>query len=87
LEGNKNGTQVFEVHLELWVTLYPTILKEYNDANWVSDTKDSKSTNGYVFTTMLWKSFKQTCIARSMIELEFIALNKIEKEPNGFRIS
>ena len=29
---------------------YLAVLEGYSDANWISDTKDSKSTNGYVFT-------------------------------------
>ncbi|XP_076926526.1 secreted RxLR effector protein 161-like [Bidens hawaiensis] len=28
----------------------PAIVEGYNDANWISDMKDSKSTSGYVFT-------------------------------------
>ena len=31
-------------------TRYLAVLEGYNDANWISDIKDSKSTNGYVFT-------------------------------------
>ena len=49
-------------------TRYPVVLEGYCDANWISDTKDSKSTSGYVFTlggaAVSWKSSKQTCIAR-----------------------
>lgn len=29
---------------------YPILLKEFIDANWIYDTKDTKSTRGYVFT-------------------------------------
>ncbi|KAL6321747.1 hypothetical protein AAG906_031262 [Vitis piasezkii] len=40
---------------------------------------ESKSTSGYIFTlggaTISWKSSKQTCIARSTMELDFIALD------------
>ena len=43
-------------------TRYLAVLEGYNDANWISDTKDSKSTSGYVFTlgdaTVAWKSSK-----------------------------
>ncbi|CAN1806123.1 Retrovirus-related Pol polyprotein from transposon TNT 1-94 [Linum perenne] len=43
-----------------------------------------KSTSGYVFTVgggaISWKSSKQTCIARSTMESEFIALDKAGKE-------
>ena len=63
---------------------YPTVLERYSDANWISDTKDSKSTSGYLFTIggamISWKSSKQTCIARSTMESEFIALDKAEEE-------
>ena len=63
---------------------YPPVLEGYSDANWIADSEESKSTSGYVFTlggaTISWKSFKQTCIARSTIELEFIALDKTGEE-------
>ncbi|WKA06331.1 hypothetical protein VitviT2T_024234 [Vitis vinifera] len=63
---------------------YPTVLERYSDANWISDTKDSKSTSGYLFTIggamISWKSSKQTCIARSTMESEFIALDKAGEE-------
>ena len=59
---------------------YPVVLEGYSDANWISNTKDSKSTSGYLFTlgggAVSWKSSKQTCIARSTMEYEFIALDK-----------
>ena len=46
--------------------------------------KDTKSTSGYVFTlsgeTVSWKSSKQTCIVRSTMEYEFIALDKAGEE-------
>ena len=49
--------------------------------NWISDTKDSKSTSGYLFTlgggVMSSKYSKQMCIARSTMEYEFIALDKV----------
>jgi hypothetical protein len=31
-------------------TRYPAVLEGYSDANWISDTNDTKSTSGYVFT-------------------------------------
>ena len=58
---------------------YPAVVEGYSDANWISDMKDSKSTSGYVFTlagaAISWKSSKQTVIARSTMESEFIALD------------
>ncbi|KAL6318624.1 hypothetical protein AAG906_000702 [Vitis piasezkii] len=45
---------------------------------------DIKSTSGYVFTlggsAVSWKSTKQTCITRSIMEVEFIALEKTSSE-------
>ena len=65
-------------------TRYPAVLEGYSDANWISSTKDSKSTSGYIFTlgngVVSWKSSKQTCIARSTMESEFIALDKAGEE-------
>nr|GEY64005.1 hypothetical protein [Tanacetum cinerariifolium] len=57
---------------------FPAVLEGYCDANWVSDNDEVSSTSGYVFTlggcAISWKSSKQTCITRSTIEAEFIAL-------------
>ena len=68
---------------------YPAILKGYCDANWISDTKGSKSTSGYLFTlsggAVSWKSSKKTCIARSTMEYEFIALDKAGEEAEWLR--
>ena len=68
---------------------YPAVLEGYCDANWISDTKDSKSTSGYLFTlsggAVSWKSSKQTCIARSTMESEFIALDKAGEEAEWLR--
>ncbi|GJS56165.1 retrovirus-related pol polyprotein from transposon TNT 1-94 [Tanacetum coccineum] len=55
-----------------------------SDANWISDIKDSRSISGYVFTlggaAISWKSSKQTVIAKSMMESEFITLDKCREE-------
>ena len=63
---------------------YPAVLEGYCDENWISDTKGSKSTSGYLFTlgggAVSWKSSKKTCIARSTMESEFIALDKAGEE-------
>ena len=63
---------------------YPAVLEGYSDANWISDSKNSKSTSGYVFTlggaAVSWKSSKQTLLARSTMESEFIALDKAAEE-------
>ena len=56
----------------LHYTRYPAVLEAYNDANWISNVKDSKSQSVYVFTlggaTVSWKSPKQTVIARSTMK-------------------
>ena len=68
---------------------YPAVLEGYNDANWISYSNDTKSTSGYVFTlggaAVSWKSSKQTCIARSTMESEFIALDKTGEEAEWLR--
>ena len=68
---------------------YPAVLEGYCDANWISDTTDSKSTSGYLFTlggaAVSWKSSKQTCITRSTMESEFIALDKAGEEAEWLR--
>ena len=73
----------------LHYTKYPAVLEGYCDANWISDMKDSKSTSGYVFTlggaAVSWKSSKQTVIARSTMESEFIALDKCGEEAEWLR--
>ncbi|KAL0559631.1 hypothetical protein IC582_004246 [Cucumis melo] len=73
----------------LHYTCYPAVLEGYSDANWISSTKDSKSTSGYIFTlggkAVSWKSSKQTCIARSIMESQFIALEKAGEEAERLR--
>ena len=68
---------------------YPAVLEGYSDANWISNDKDSKSHSGYVFTlggvAVSWKSSKQTVIARSTMESEFIALDKCGEETEWLR--
>ena len=70
-------------------TRYPAVLEGYCDANWISDTKDSKSTSGFVFTlgdaSVFWKSMKQTCIVRSRMESKFISLDKAGEEAEWLR--
>ena len=74
---------------ELHYTIYHVLLEGYNDANWISNVKDSKSYSGFVFTlrgvTVSWKSLKQTIITRSIMEYEFIALNKCGEEAEWLR--
>ena len=68
---------------------YPTVLEEYCDINWISDTDEVKPTSGYVFTlageAVSWKSSKQTCIARSTMEAKLVALEKAGSEVEWLR--
>ena len=65
------------------------MIEGYSDANWITRSIDVKSTSGYVFIlgggVVSWKSSKQTCIARSTIESEFIALDKAGEEAEWLR--
>ncbi|PHU02316.1 hypothetical protein BC332_27567 [Capsicum chinense] len=73
-------TQEYALHYNK----YPMVLEGYSDENWIIGSNEVKSINGYVFTigggVVSWKSSKQTYIARSTIESEFIALDKAGKE-------
>ena len=57
---------------------------EYSDADWAGDVRDRKSTSGYVFiqggAAVSWKSSKQTCVALSTAEAEYIALSAAVQE-------
>ena len=63
---------------------FTIVLEGYNNANWIFDTNETKSTSDYVFTlggvTVAWRLSKQTIIARSTMELEFVALNMVGSE-------
>ncbi|KAL0553831.1 hypothetical protein IC582_007735 [Cucumis melo] len=63
---------------------FPAVLEGYCDANWVTDNDEVNSTSGYVFLlecgAISWKFSKQTFIARSTMESEFIALELVGQE-------
>ena len=46
----------------LYYTRYPSVIKGFIDANWISDSLESKLTSGYIFTiggaVISWKSSK-----------------------------
>ncbi|KAF2353263.1 Reverse transcriptase RNA-dependent DNA polymerase [Trinorchestia longiramus] len=48
------------------------------DADWAGDRSDRKSTSGYCFTSsnsvIIWRSVKQSCVALSTTEAEYVAL-------------
>lgn len=56
----------------------------YADADWAEDRMDRKSVSGHVFkfkgSTIGWKSKKQTVVAMSSTEAEFISLSKACRE-------
>ncbi|KAL6319947.1 hypothetical protein AAG906_037023 [Vitis piasezkii] len=61
----------------------------FSDANWISNSDEMKSTNGYVFilggSAISWKSAKQTCITWSSMKAELIALEKTSFEDECLR--
>ena len=56
----------------------------YTDADWAGDVGDRKSTSGYMFllggAAISWKSSKQTCVALSTAEAEYVALSTAAQE-------
>ncbi|XP_075092318.1 secreted RxLR effector protein 161-like [Nicotiana tabacum] len=68
---------------------FPSTLEGYSDANWISDSDETKFTSGYVFTlgggAISWKLAKQTIIARSTMESEFVALELAGSEAEWLR--
>jgi len=59
-------------------------LRGYSDADWASDRDERKSTSGYAFTlgggVISWCSKKQTCIALSTMEAEYVACSAAVQE-------
>ena len=59
-------------------------LAGYSDADWAGDINDRKSTSGYVFmlsgSAISWRSKKQTSVALSTAEAEYIALSSAAQE-------
>ena len=56
----------------------------YSDADWASDVNTRRSTSGYVFqineSTVSWSSKRQSCVARSSTEAEYVALSYATQE-------
>lgn len=56
----------------------------YSDADWAGDINDRKSTSGYMFqiggTAISWRSKKQSCVALSTAEAEYMALASAAQE-------
>lgn len=56
----------------------------YTDSDFQSDKDSRKSTSGYVYTlgggAISWRSIKQSCIADSTMEAEYVAASEVAKE-------
>lgn len=65
------------------------VLEGYSYANWISDSDETNSTSGYVFTlggcAITWKSAKQTIIGKSTMESEFVPLELAGNEAGWLR--
>ena len=59
-------------------------IKGYTDADWGSDQDDQQSIRAYIVKigcgAVSWKSKKQTCMALSSTEAEYVALCQVVKE-------
>ena len=69
---------------------YALVLEGYSDASWITHVEeDHSSTTGWVFLlgggAISWASKKQTCIANSTMESEFVALAAAGKEAEWLR--
>ena len=59
-------------------------LRGYADADWAEDVTTRKSTSGYVFqignSTVSWSSKRQSVVALSSTEAEYVALSHATQE-------
>jgi len=91
LDDNEKSFGVFKTYSKLCLALYkyPTVLKGYSDANWITGSNKVKSTSGYVFTlgggAISWKFSKKTCIASSTMISELGALDKAGEQVERLR--
>lgn len=76
LKGTKN--------LKLALSSQNEACHAYADANWAEDKRDRKSNTGYIVFVcggaVSWCSKKQSCVALSSTEAEFMALSEAAKE-------
>ncbi|KAK9092583.1 hypothetical protein Syun_027494 [Stephania yunnanensis] len=68
---------------------YPSVLEGFSDASWIVKDQNHASTSGWIFTlaggAISWASKKQTLMAGSTMESEFIALASASKEAEWLR--
>ena len=61
----------------------------YSDADWAGDANDRKSTSGYFFmisgAPVSWRSRKQSCVALSTAEAEYVAMASAAQEATWMR--
>ena len=61
----------------------------YADADFASDTSDRKSVSGWIFMygngAVSWRSLKQTCVALSTPEAEYLSVSDAGKEARSLR--
>ena len=54
------------------------IIIGYCEADWAEDVEDLKLTSGYLFNqggaAIIWRSCKQSCVALSVAEAEYVTL-------------
>ena len=59
-------------------------MKGYSDADWAGDVGDRKSIFGFLYLyaggAVSWKSSKQSCVALSTAEAEYVALSAAAQE-------
>ena len=89
LDGRETNIQISQRDDSFWTALLykgaeTDALIGYSDADWGSDCNDCKSTTGYLFqiggTAVTWKSQKQSCVALSTAEAEYMALSSTAQE-------
>ncbi|KAG5883341.1 hypothetical protein JTB14_033785 [Gonioctena quinquepunctata] len=80
-----NGTIDMEIKLgKISSDIDDDNLYGYADADWAGDRSDRKSNSGYLFKFMGvmfdWRCKKQTCVALSSTEAEFISLSEASQQ-------
>ena len=65
------------------------VVRGYIDASWDTDPDDSKSQSGYVYIlnggAVSWRSSKQSVVAKSSAEAEYVAASSAASEAVGMK--